>query len=33
MAAAILVAKAAGGCEHFPAFDVVRRGFGLRQRI
>jgi hypothetical protein len=33
MATAILVAKAAGGCEHLPAFDVVRRGFGLRQRI
>src|SRR3954469_18690447 len=33
MTAAILVAKAAGGCEHFPAFNVVRRGFGLRQRI
>jgi hypothetical protein len=27
------VTEAAGGCEHFPAFDVVRRGFGLRQRI
>ena len=33
MATAIRVTKAAGGCEHFPAFDVVRRGFGLRQRI
>src|SRR6185295_18830528 len=33
MAAAFLVAKAAGGREHLPAFDVVRRSFGLRQRI
>src|SRR5205085_4055153 len=33
MAAAILVTKAAGGREHFLAVDVVRRGFGLRQRI
>src|SRR5215212_5655269 len=33
MTAAILVAKAAGGREHFPAFNVVRRSFGLRQRI
>src|SRR3954467_2771290 len=33
MAAAILVTKAAGGGEHLAAFDVVRRGFGLRQRI
>src|SRR5215217_5280717 len=33
MTAAILMAKAAGGCEHFPTFNVVRRGFGLRQRI
>jgi hypothetical protein len=33
MAAALLVTEAAGGGEHFPALDVVRRGFGLRQRI
>src|SRR6185312_6584339 len=33
MAAAILVTIAAGGCEHLPAFDVVWRGFGLRQHI
>src|SRR5437762_3048043 len=33
MAAAVLVTKAAGGGEHLAAFDVVRRGFGLRQRI
>src|SRR5437764_9230817 len=33
MAAAVLVTKAAGGGEHLAAFDVVRRGFGLWQRI
>ena len=32
MAAAVLMAEAAGGREHLLAIDVVRRGLGLRRR-